>query len=361
MNGIHRLCVLAVLLTAAPLAVQETNAPMGLAPEQDRAAAVPGSHRHFLIPTGRTLPAGAMEAGAYQLAAPYIGYALHDRVMLAVGTPALPDAFARYWYVLPKLGLLRGPRWNAAVGGLILADLGSSAFAGGDPLNARSAAWGVVTWGGSAGAVTLGAASDMGGPFGMPRDWLILSSAELRVLRDDRGVEPDVIRLIYKCHLAARPERALEGMHLVGVRWRGGPRGRGGDDADHCETTRENRGGRRTATRRSSGEARRPQRPACVGPRAGPSASCVPSSICRQGNGQPQCAAPAPEAASRCRRISVGLLPSRRRKARLDATSGGASELPARGWNAAGNAVRQPRHQRPAISMWAARHAAIST
>jgi len=168
------------------------------------------------------MPAGTVEAGAYQLVAPYIGYAFHDRVMVAAGTPVFPEALGRYWYVAPKVGLLRGPRWNVAVGGLILADLGAGVFGGGDPQQAASVAWGVVTWGGSAGGVTLGAATDAGGPFGVPRDWLILSGVELRVLGDDREADADVVRLVYEGYLAAHMERELEGLHLVGVRWRTG-------------------------------------------------------------------------------------------------------------------------------------------
>ncbi len=223
MNGAHRAAALAVLLTAAPLAAQQTGSLTDAAHEQPPASAVPGSHRHFFIPTGRTLPADTWQVGAYQIAAPYIGYAPHDRVMVAAGTPLLPEAFARFWYLAPKVGLLTGPRWNAAIGGLILADLGSGPFAGGDPLEARSVGWGVVTWGGSAGGVTLGAATEVGTPFGVPGDWLILTGAELRVRGKDRGADPDVLRLIYEGYLASRPERALEGLHVVGVRWRAGP------------------------------------------------------------------------------------------------------------------------------------------
>jgi len=222
MRKAHHVAALAALLTAAPLAAQQTGSQTTAESEQADALPVPGSHRYFFIPTGRTMPAGTVEAGAYQLVAPYIGYALHDRLMVAAGTPVIPDALGRYWYVAPKVGLLKGPRWNAAVGGLILADLGADPFAGGDPLHAQSTAWGVVTWGGSAGGVTLGAATNAGGPFGVPRDWLILSGAELRVRGEDRGVEPDVVRLIYEGYLSAHPERMLHGLHLLGIRWRAG-------------------------------------------------------------------------------------------------------------------------------------------
>lgn len=216
----HATAALAALLAAAPLAAQQAGAARNAQP--DTPSAVPGTHRHFFVPTGRTLPAGTWEVGAYQILAPYIGYALHDRVMIATGTPLFPEAFARYWYIAPKLGLLAGPRLNAAVGGLILADLGSAAFAGGDPANARSVAWAVVTWGGSAGGVTLGTASDMGGPFGVPRDWLILTGAELRIHGEDSGADPDVVRLVYEGYHDHSPERTLEGLHLVGMRWRSG-------------------------------------------------------------------------------------------------------------------------------------------
>ena len=223
MRVAHHAAALALLLAAAPLTAQQAGGPTGAVTDQaDDEAAVPGSHRHFFIPTGRTLPAGTGEVGAYQIAAPYVGYAFHDRVMLAVGTPLIPEAFGRYWYVAPKLGLLRGPHWNAAVGGLILTDLGAASFAGGDPLRAHSAGWGVVTWGGSAGGITLGAATNPRAPFGVPGGWLIFTGAELRVLGEDRGVEPDVVRLIYEGYLDSRPGRALEGLHVVGVRWRAG-------------------------------------------------------------------------------------------------------------------------------------------
>ena len=222
MRRAHYAAALAVLLTAAPLAAQQTGGPTGAPSDETDESAVPGSHRHFFIPTGRTLPAGTAEAGAYQIAAPYVGYAFHDRVMVAAGTPLVPQAFGRYWYITPKLGLLRGPRWNASVGGLILTDLGAASFAGGDPLRAQSVGWGVVTSGGSAGGITLGAATNPGAPFGVPGSWLVLTGAELRVIGDDRGVKPDVVRLVYESYLDSHPERALEGLHVAGARWRAG-------------------------------------------------------------------------------------------------------------------------------------------
>lgn len=216
----HATAALAALLAAAPLTAQQAGAVGNTQP--DTPSVVPGSHRHFFVPTGRTMPAKTWEVGAYQILAPYVGYALHDRVMIATGTPLFPEAFARYWYFAPKLGLLARPHLNVAVGGLVLANLGSAAFAGGDPLRAHPAGWGVVTWGGSAGGVTLGVASNTGGPFGVPSGWLILSGAELRIRGNDWGADPDVVRLIYEGYLTPSPERALEGLHLAGLRWRGG-------------------------------------------------------------------------------------------------------------------------------------------
>ncbi|MGH7545581.1 MAG: hypothetical protein ACREKI_05295, partial [Gemmatimonadota bacterium] len=156
----------------------------------ERELAVPGTHRLFFVPTGRTLPEGTGEVGAYQIIGTYAGYALHDRVMISGGTPILPQVFGRFWYLAPKVGLLALPRWHAAVGGLLLFETGDPFDAGGDDelrlLNPFL--WGVVTYGGPRAALTAGITSDIGRSTRVGDAEVLLLGGELELLR--RGAAP---------------------------------------------------------------------------------------------------------------------------------------------------------------------------
>jgi hypothetical protein len=154
---------------------------------QDRAiltsaadSARPGANRLFFAPTGRTLPAGVSEAGAYMLVAPYIGHAFHDRFMIAAGTPLITESFVRYWYVVPKVGLVASPMWNLAVGAFLIVDAGVNPLSesGGRPNVAQSFFWGVVTYGSPKAAITVGATSDMGTLSVLPDGNVMIVGAE---------------------------------------------------------------------------------------------------------------------------------------------------------------------------------------
>lgn len=185
-----------VVLCTAAVAQAQSEPPVG-------ESAVPGSHRLFFIPTGRTLPEGTGEVGAYQIIGAYAGYAFHDRVMISGGTPILPEIFGRFWYLAPKVGLLALPRWHAAVGGLLLFETGDPFDAGGDDeiqlLNPFL--WGVVTYGGSRAALTAGVTSDVGRFTEVGDDAVLLLGGELELVR--RGTPParTAARLIAESYL----------------------------------------------------------------------------------------------------------------------------------------------------------------
>ncbi len=183
----------------------------------------PGANRLFFAPTGRTLPAGVREAGAYQLLVPYFTYAFHDRFMLAVGTPLLPDAFVRFWYLAPKAGLVLAPRLSVAGGALVILDIGGDPFSGSNV--AESFFWGVATLGGPSAGVTVGLTTDVGQLNALPNGGLLLLGGELELPVRSRDREDVGLRLIAESYMGL-PGNDISvtdvSLHLIGVRFTAG-------------------------------------------------------------------------------------------------------------------------------------------
>lgn len=207
---------LALALVAAPAPAQEGSAP------SPADSARPGMNRLFFVPTGRTYPAGVWEAGTYYLIAPYLGYAPHDRFMVSVGTPIIPEVFGRWWYLTPKVGVIASSRWNVAAGALVLLDLGEDPLSGSN--QAEPFLWGVVTYGGHTASLTAGIATDAGQLDVLPDGGMVLVGAEWRL--PTRVVDRDDVslRLIAEGYLdfPGGDRVRSQSLAIVGVRFRAG-------------------------------------------------------------------------------------------------------------------------------------------
>ncbi len=64
----------------------------------------PNRTRLFFGPTGRMLKQSEGYVSMFQLFLPFVSFGLTDNLTLAGGTPILPEAIGRVWYVAPKLG-----------------------------------------------------------------------------------------------------------------------------------------------------------------------------------------------------------------------------------------------------------------
>lgn len=214
---------LAVSLSAVALQPRSLSAQAEIDLRSAADTTLPGTNRLFFAPTGRTLPAGVAEVGSYYLVAPYLTYAFHDRFMVAVGTPLVPEAFGRFWYFAPKVGLVRSRLFSAAAGGLLIRDIGGDPLSGSDV--AESFLWGVATFGGPWAGLTVGLASDVGRLEGVPDGSLLIVGGEVELV--GRTLEPDAValRLIAESYVGLpREDNSFTdvGLHLVGLRFRSG-------------------------------------------------------------------------------------------------------------------------------------------
>lgn len=110
----------------------------------------PNRTRLFFGPTGKTLRAGEGYIGAYELFFPFLAFGVTDRITLAGGTPIVPGAIGRVWYVAPKVELVARERFQLSSGVLAFADFGN----GGDALGI---VYGAGSWGDADNSVTAGA------------------------------------------------------------------------------------------------------------------------------------------------------------------------------------------------------------
>lgn len=209
-------CVAATGLSVGTALAQEPGEGVRTA---DTATA--GTNRLFFAPTGRTLPGGVGEFGTYQLFLPYVGYAFHDRVMVSAGTPILSEALGRYWYVAPKLGLVRSRLWNVAAGGLLILEAGDP-FTAEDTDIPRSFFWGVLTYGTPAAGVTVGVASELGRFEHISESPVILTGGELEFIRP---ADPSrvALRILAESYWATSPDAGStfrESIHAIGIRLR---------------------------------------------------------------------------------------------------------------------------------------------
>jgi hypothetical protein len=111
----------------------------------------PNGTRLFFTSTGRALGRGEGYISTYFLIFPFVAYGVTDRFTIAGGTPIIPDAIGRAFYLAPKLTLHETPRSSFAVGAL--------SFALTDRISDGTFGllYGVGTWGDRDNAVTAGA------------------------------------------------------------------------------------------------------------------------------------------------------------------------------------------------------------
>jgi hypothetical protein len=125
----------------------------------------PNVSRLFFTATGRTLGAGEAYVANYFLFLPFVAVGFTDRIMAAAGVSLVPGAPTQLLYFAPKIGVVKSPKLNFAIGGIVAAvpDEGSI-----------GAAYGVVTAGSEDNAFT----ALLGYPFGEgidnPRPGLVL-------------------------------------------------------------------------------------------------------------------------------------------------------------------------------------------
>jgi hypothetical protein len=143
--------------------------------------------------------------------------------MMAFGTPLLPQAFSRYWYVAPKAGLAMSPRLSLAGGALVILDVGGEPLSGSNV--AESFVWGVATLGSPRAAVTVGLASDVGQLTVLPDGGLLILGGEYELPVRSRDRDDVSLRLIAESYMGLpRNESSVTdvSLHLIGVRFRAG-------------------------------------------------------------------------------------------------------------------------------------------
>lgn len=109
----------------------------------------PNTSRLFFSPTGRTIAAGSGYFADYYLLFPFLAYGITDRFTVAGGVSLIPGASDQLWYLSGKVGVVRAPEVNVAVGGLYTSITGQSHGAG--------IVYGVGTFGNQDNAFTAGA------------------------------------------------------------------------------------------------------------------------------------------------------------------------------------------------------------
>ncbi len=113
----------------------------------------PNRTRLFFGPTGRMSDAGDGYLGVYELFLPFLSFGVTDNLTIAGGSPIIPGAIGRVWYVAPKVGANISGR--AALAGGVLAfvdaDLNLS-----DTFDTMGIAYLVGTFGNEDSALTTG-------------------------------------------------------------------------------------------------------------------------------------------------------------------------------------------------------------
>lgn len=111
----------------------------------------PNHTRLLFTSTGRALKKGEGYLSAYFLFVPMLAYGVTDRVTIAGGTPILPGAMGKAFYLAPKVLLHETPKSAYSVGAL------SFALTGELDEGTVGIAYGVGTWGSRDQAFTAGA------------------------------------------------------------------------------------------------------------------------------------------------------------------------------------------------------------
>lgn len=113
----------------------------------------PNASRLFFTATGRMLGAGEAYIADYFLFLPLVAVGFTDRIMAAAGVSLVPGVESQLLYFAPKIGIVKSPRLNVALGGI---------FAGIPEEGTIGAGYGVVTVGSEDNALTF----LLGVPFG---------------------------------------------------------------------------------------------------------------------------------------------------------------------------------------------------
>jgi hypothetical protein len=115
----------------------------------------PHATRLFFAPTGRPLDAGEGYFGVFELFLPFVSYGITNQITIAGGTPILPGAIGRIFYLAPKVTVVKTPRTQLAGGVLAFFATGLDEDI---DLGTAGLLYGVGTFGSRDGAVTVGAA-----------------------------------------------------------------------------------------------------------------------------------------------------------------------------------------------------------
>lgn len=141
----------------------------------------PNETRLFFTSTARPLRKGDGYIAAFELFLPFVAYGVTDRFTLAGGTPIIPDALGRLWYLAPKYTVYQGPKASYAVGAL-------GFFLPEDVVDDGSfgVLYGAGTWGSTDRAITAGAGWGYfwaSGTSEVSNDPVIMIGGETRVSR----------------------------------------------------------------------------------------------------------------------------------------------------------------------------------
>jgi hypothetical protein len=79
----------------------------------------PAGTRLFFAPTGRSLGAGEGYFGVYELFFPFVSVGVTDRFTVAAGTPIIPEAIGEFFYVAPKVTVVKTERVNLGAGAFV--------------------------------------------------------------------------------------------------------------------------------------------------------------------------------------------------------------------------------------------------
>lgn len=116
----------------------------------------PNETRLIFAPTGRMLPQGEGYFSDYWIFFPGVAVGVSDRFTMGGGMSIFPGVGIgdQIFYITPKVGIVQGPKFNAAVGVLAA---GFPFDAGGtDGSSTAGVAYGVGTWGEPDGSFTAG-------------------------------------------------------------------------------------------------------------------------------------------------------------------------------------------------------------
>lgn len=109
----------------------------------------PNLTRLFFTSTARPLPQGEGYVSSFMLFFPFVAYGVTDRFTMAGGTPIIPEAIGRVFYLAPKYTVAQRARASYAVGAL--------GFFSSRDEGSVGVVYGSGTWGMSDDAVTAGA------------------------------------------------------------------------------------------------------------------------------------------------------------------------------------------------------------